>query len=111
MNKRLVMVSIVGWLVGLGLVAMVVPGLPLPNLGGLTGSTAGAGGDALFSQEEVLAIARDWAKGYVDKTIGQQVRGDGQLVALAGMDLVDLRFVNDTRQVVTSISSGAGFSE
>lgn len=88
----------------LALVALVVAYFPATGLRSLV-----SGADATEShleREDVMRQAEQWAAAYVAETIATQVSFQGKPISLANMDVVDLRFVPEVREMATSITSG-----
>jgi hypothetical protein len=103
MRRSLAIVSVVSWVTGIGLLALAAAGITL--------AAASSTKDTGLTREEALAMAGDWAKDKVPKSLGIQVQVGDEPIALADMDLVDLHLVKSTKKLVASIETGAAFDK
>lgn len=121
MKRHIFTFSIIGWGACAVLVVMAVTGTRLTGLVDRASSPASAAPGHLTG-ERALRLAESAAADYVRVTLGSEhstggsispaINGpDGAPLRLAAMERVDFRFVANTRQVATSITSGVSFEE
>jgi hypothetical protein len=122
MNKKIIITSTVGWIVGGTLGGLVVAGVtPVSLLGNAsTPVQAESAAQGHFTDSDAMGHATSAAADYLAATLGQaQANGDGSAtgavagedgpITLADMDSVGLKYFSATQRAVTSISSGVSF--
>ena len=105
--QRLTYASVLGWVVGLAIVGSMIAGVGFSDLAGI-GSRGADAADELsprhLTKDEALAKAAEWARPYVQDTIGRDQQ-TGVSISLDDMELVEARFLPDAREIVTSVTT------
>jgi hypothetical protein len=100
--------SVLGWIIGAAIIVSLFFGTRFPSLAALGSRDARAAHQQLTEQQAITKAA-DWARPYLQETLGQD-RSLGSL-SLDDMELVDVRFVPNARELVTSVTTAVSLPE
>lgn len=112
--RRTFGLALAGWLFGSATLSFHLFGLNPLSLAALGSGSAEATDRTGFQDLSALSaqgVAEDWARGYVDATIGQQVRLNGEMINFSDMVMVDRTFHPKARQLVTSVTTAISLHE